>query len=94
MKISFLVIIGIVLIVLGFIGFLIPITNSGLTVLEVDELCQKTSDSISPEKNEEPEICKHTKFFNSIYFLFGVGLVLIFWSGFLEKHYRKNPEKN
>lgn len=91
MKISFLVIIGIVLITLGFLGLLLPITDSGLTVLEADEQCQKISNSFSPEKIEEPEVCEYAKFFNSIYFLFGVGLVLIFWSGFLEKHFRKTP---
>ncbi|MDH3677393.1 MAG: hypothetical protein OEQ12_03735 [Nitrosopumilus sp.] len=88
MKITFFVILGIMLIVLGLIGFLLPVTTSGLTVLEADKLCQKSSDSFSSQEDVEPEVCKYTKFFNAIYFLFGVGLVLIFWSGFLEKHYR------
>lgn len=86
-KISFLVVVGIILIVLGFIGFLVPITDSGLNVLEVDELCQKGSDSFSPQELKVPQICELTKFFNAIYFLFAIGLVLIFWSGFLDEHY-------
>lgn len=89
MKVSFLVIVGIILISLGFTGFLIPITNTGLTVLEVDKLCQKSSDSFATQENKVSKICEYTKFFNAIYFLFGLGLVLIFWSGFLEKHYHR-----
>jgi len=86
MKLSFLVIVGIMLIIVGFIGFLVPITDSGLTVLEADKLCQKNSNSFSPQQ-QVPKMCEYTKFFNLIYFLFGVGLVLIFWSGFLDKHF-------
>ena len=86
MKFSFLVIVGILLIIVGFIGFLIPITDSGLTVLEADKLCQKRSDSFSPQQ-QVPNVCEYRKFFNVIYFLFGVGLVLIFWSEFLNKHF-------
>lgn len=88
MKLTFLVIVGILLIVFGFIGFLIPISNSGLTVLEADKLCQKESDSFSQSENEKPKVCEYTKFFNSIYFFIGVGLVLVFWSGFLDKNFR------
>jgi len=87
-KISFLVVLGIILIVIGFIGFLVPITDSGLTVLEADELCQKGADSLPSQEIKISQMCEHTKFFNAIYFLFGIGLVLIFWSGFLDKHYR------
>ena len=87
-KFSFLVIVGILLILFGFIGFLIPISNSGLTVLEADKLCQKASDPFLPNESEKPKVCEYTKFFNSIYFFIGMGLILIFWSGFLEKHFR------
>ncbi len=72
---------------LGFLGLLLPVTNSGLTVLEVDELCQKSSGNFLHTEEEEPKVCKYAKFFNVIYFLFAVGLVLIFWSGYMEKHY-------
>jgi len=87
-KFSFFVIVGILLVVFGFIGFFIPVSNSGLTVLEADKLCQKASDPFSQNESEKPKVCEYTKFFNSIYFFIGVGLVLIFWSGFLEKRYR------
>jgi len=88
-KISFFVIVGIILISLGFIGFIIPMTKTGLTVLEVDNLCPKNSELFFTQENETSKVCEYTKFFNAIYFLFGVGLVLIFWSGFLEKHYHR-----
>lgn len=88
MKLSFLVVVGLILVGFGFLGFIIPVSNSGLTVLEADELCQKYSDSFSPDKGELPEVCEYTKFFNSIYFFIGIGLVLIFWSKFFDKRYR------
>ena len=87
MKFSFFIIVGIILVVIGFIGFLMPVSNSGLTVLEADKLCQKTSESFSKNESEKPKICEYTEFFNLIYFFIGIGLVLIFWSGFLEKRY-------
>ncbi len=87
MKFSFLVKVGLILVVFGFIGFLIPISNTGLTVLEADKLCKEASDSFSPDESEIPEVCEYTKFFNSIYFFIGIGLVLIFWSGFLDKRF-------
>lgn len=88
MKFSFLVVVGLILVGFGFLGFIIPVSNSGLTVLEADKLCQKYSDSFSPDKGEPPEVCEYTKFFNSIYFFIGIGLVLIFWSEFFDKRYR------
>lgn len=84
-KITFFIITGIALIGLGALSFFLPITNSGMTILEVDELCHKNSGDFI--QTEDKEACEAAKFFNLIYFLFAVGLVLIFWSGFMEKHY-------
>ena len=70
-------------------GFILPITDTGLTVLEADDLCQKTTESIIQKDQAEAEICEHAKFFNAIYFLFGIGLIMIFWGGFLERQYLK-----
>jgi uncharacterized membrane protein len=88
-KLSFLVIVGMILVIIGFIGFFVPLTDSGLTVLEADKLCQKSPNSSSLQETEKPKVCEYTKFFNSIYFLFGIGLVLIFWSGYMEKYHKR-----
>lgn len=86
MKLSFLVILGIILVILGFFGFIIPVNDSGLTVLEADKLCKEGNDFFSPQETEKAKVCEYTKFFNSIHFLLGIGLVLIFWSGYMKKY--------
>jgi len=85
---SFLVIVGVVLVIIGIVAFFIPVNDSGMTVLEADKLCQESSEFLAPDA-ENPKVCEDTKFFNSIYFLLGIGLVLIFWSGYMEKYKRK-----
>ena len=69
---------GIICLLLGMLGYVIPISDNGLTITEVNKKCQNKMDIFNQELNEETQYyCELAKFFNAIYFLFGIGFILV-----------------
>lgn len=59
------------------LGYVSPISNDGLTVTEVNKRCHINTEIFNQELDETQRYCEMAKFFNVIYFLFGLGFILV-----------------